>query len=126
MNRADLLQHAVVLPLQDGSRLAVVEVEGLPPAFGGFTMSLEEGLQLVCLSAALPDREREQVILHELTHVVKGHLERDGRPVAEKEAEANRLAADLLDAREQGRTAPELELLRQWTMKRGQVVPLRA
>ena len=124
MKTTELLQHSVLLPLQGFGQLEIVELEAVPPALGGFTIKRGAGQYLVCIAAALPDLERARVFLHELSHVLLGHLE-SNNPVDELEREAEERAASLLDLWKNGGQAEELELLNKYNEKRGQVVPLR-
>lgn len=126
MGKNELLQHAVLLPLPDGERAAVVEVDGLPEGARGLCMERGAGLYVVCINASLSEDQKTEVFLHELSHVLLGHLTNRGRTVKEKELEANAAAADLLGLLERGGDSFEISLLREWKEKHGQVVPLRA
>lgn len=124
MKKSELLQNAVLLPLPDGERAAVVEVDGLPAAVRGFTWDSGAGQYIVYINAALSDDQKARTFLHEVSHVVLGHFEQIAT-TTDQEQEADDRAALLFRLWLQGGTSPELELLNQWTEKRGQVVPLR-
>lgn len=124
MKLSEITSHAVTLPLQGGGSLAVVQVAAAPEAVRGFTWDSGAGQYVVCINAALSNEQKARTFLHEVSHVVLGHFEQIATTTGQ-EQEADERAALLFRLWLQGGTSPELELLNQWTEKRGQVVPLR-
>lgn len=124
MTLSEVTSHAVTLPMQDNAALVVVQVADLTEAFRGFTWDSGAGQYVVCINAALPDEQKARTFLHEVSHVLLGHFEQTA-PISEQEEAADNRAACLFDLWLQGGTSFEVELLKQWIEKRGQVVPLR-
>ena len=124
MTLSEITSHAVTLPLQDNAALVVVQVADVTEALRGFTWDSGAGQYIVCINTALPDEQKARTFLHEVSHVLLGHFEQSAI-IAEQEETADDRAASLFDLWLQGETSFELELLKQWIEKRGQVVPLR-
>ena len=124
MTLSEVTPHAVTLPLQDNAALVVVQVADVTEALRGFTWDSGAGQYIVCINAALPDEQKVRTFLHEVSHDLLGHFEQPAQ-IAEQEATADNRAACLFDLWLQGGTSFEVELLKQWIEKRGQVVPLR-
>ena len=124
MKLSEVTSHAVTLPLQGNAALVVVQVADVTEALRGFTWDKGAGQYVVCINAALPDEQKARTCLHEVSHVLLGHFEQSAI-IAEQEETADDRAASLFDLWLQGETSFEVELLKQWIEKRGQVVPLR-
>lgn len=124
MKLSEVTSHAVTLPLQGNAALVVVQVADVTEALRGFTWDKGAGQYVVCINAALPDEQKARTFLHEVSHVLLGHFEQSAI-IAEQEETADDRAASLFDLWLQGETSFEVELLKQWIEKRGQVVPLR-
>ena len=71
----------------------IVRVIDAPPAFRGCVKRDADGNVNLYLNGSLSDEERKRTIMHELAHLVFGHLDDDTKTVEEKENECSNLCA---------------------------------
>lgn len=117
-SKEDILEQSVTLRSSVGV-VQVVEIEDLPAPVGGFCLPVSDGSFLVAINAKADDEQRQKTFLHEVAHILLGHLSA-AAPVSALEAEADQRAAAsvrLLKDNE-GSDREDLQLLRLWVEQR--------
>lgn len=113
-----ILEQAITLQTSVGV-VQVVEIEDLPAPVGGFCIPVKDESFLVVINANSDEEQKQKTFLHEVAHLLLGHLTA-AAPVSALEAEADQRAAASVRLLKSGEDPDreDLHLLKKWIEQR--------